>query len=550
MNMILISRKKTTKVFFAVIIASLFFVFSSASTAAQESLTLSISPSFFDNMSIEPGQEWRSSLRVINVNKFDLTVYLDVVNFLPQDESGLAKFTQVIPEESNGTTLAEWFILNKEPVLIPREQSVEVPIAVRVPSDATPGGHYAAVLVGTRPLNPVPGQAQVQTSSMVSSLFFARVAGDIHETGVIREFITTSKYLNTPEATFELRFENKGNVHLQPQGEIKITNMWGQERGFIPINQTSQVGIVLRESIRKFSFAWKGEWSISDIGRYKAVTTLAYGTESRQFVSAETTFWLIPYKLLLVIFLCLAIFVSLITWLVRIYVRHMLSMAGINIEDYQGAKKSKTLAINPKTKPKLQLHKPVQVGMLDLKQRISTATTFLGYIQILAKFIYQYRLFFFAVILIILFLIIVVWFLTNANTSQRSYEVVYKTPDSDVILTSEEIIYNQIKSENIVNDSKKSDPTLPKIKIINRSGIPGTGSRLKLRLESYGYEILSLEADFTTTQDRTVLIISPALEPEALQLSTILNKAPISTYAEKMSEDVITIYAGSDISKE
>ena len=73
----------------------------------------------------------------------------------------------------------------------------------------------------------------------------------------------------------------------------------GQERGIIPINQASQFGNVLPESIRKFTFTWKGEWSVSDIGRYTAMATLAYGSEERQFASAKTYFWVIPVKLLL-----------------------------------------------------------------------------------------------------------------------------------------------------------------------------------------------------------------------------------------------------------
>lgn len=543
-----ILRKKTTKIYIAIFVLG-FLLIPNSTIKAQESLTLSVSPSFFDNMSVEPGQEWRSSLRVINVNPYDLTVYLDVVNFLPQGEGGQAQFIQITPEEPSGSTLAEWFIVNREAIVIPREQSKEIPITVRVPIDAAPGGHYAAVLVGTKPPQALPGQAQVQTSSMVSTLFFARVAGEINELGLIREFTTTEKYLNTPEATFELRFENKGNVHLQPQGEIRITNMWGQERGLIPINQNSQIGIVLRESIRKFTFSWKGEWSIADIGRYKAVVTLAHGSESRQFTTMETTFWLIPYKLLFGVLLVFSIFVTLITWLVRMYVRHMLVMAGIDINEYKNAKRTKTLALKYPNRKKLKLHRPVQEGILDLKQRLETAKTFLDSCRTVFKFIYHYKLFFIAVILILILTGSIIWYIKSATTSYRGYEVVYENHDTNVTLTSEEIIYERLKTER-ATEEPNYDKMLPKVSIVNRSGQPGLGAELKFRLESYGYKVTNLTADFSEIRSRTVLVASPNLQREALRLSTRLNNAPISTYAEENVEEEITVYVGSDVGDE
>lgn len=58
-----------------------------------------------------------------------------------------------------------------------------------------------------------------------------RVEGDVQEDGGIREFRAIDSFLDTPDVTFSLRFENKGNVHLQPRGNIVITNMWGQREG-------------------------------------------------------------------------------------------------------------------------------------------------------------------------------------------------------------------------------------------------------------------------------------------------------------------------------
>lgn len=511
---------------------------------AQEALTLSISPSLFD-ISISPNQEWRSSLRVINVNDYDLTVYLDVVNFLPQGESGSGKFIPITNDaEAKGGSLAEWFIVSKEPIVVPREQSLEVPIAVRVPQDAAPGGHFAAILVGTKPPSREDGQARVQTSQMVTSLFFARVSGDIREFGLIREFTVTDNWLSSPEANFELRFENKGNVHLQPQGEIKITNMWGQERGIIPINQSTQFGNVLPESIRKFNFGWKGEWSISDIGQYTAEVTLAYGSEARQFASAKATFWVIPFKLLFGILLTLILIGTLVSWLIRLYVNHMLALAGIDINEYKAAAHGK---VRKNMRANASVHRPMLDGYNDLVSRLSLSSGLPKKISTLLEFVISYKWFFMFVVLVLAIMAILVVYVLSANTERRAYEIEYVNPDANYTVSSEEIIYRQFKQEREIPVVEK-DESLPKIAIINRSGVPGYGAEVRLQLEAKGYTVSSLDSDFTTKVERTVIVNPQNLEREALRLSAKLNNAPISPYEGEGAKDVITVYVGSDIS--
>lgn len=540
--MILTSRKKIIKYLFSVLAVFVFVGFNVAQ--AQESLTLSISPSLFD-MSVNPGQEWRSTLKIINVNNYDLTVYIDVVNFRPQGEGGDGRFIP-IATDGEGVTLAEWFTITKEAILIPKEQSKEIPFSVSVPDNASPGGHFAAILVGTKPLSSESGQAKVQTAQAVTSLFFARVAGNIVEQGSIREFTTTDSYLNRPEATFGLRFENKGNVHLQPQGEIKIFNMWGQERGVIPINQTSQFGNVLPDSIRNFTFSWKGEWSISDIGRYTALVSLAYGTEARQFVTAETSFWVIPFKLLFSIlgFILLSIFI--ITKLVKIYIRHTLQLAGINLDQQTNFGHSAPLNLRTQAKRKLNLHAPIKSSLLDLKTGLKLSSAKFEKFKVLCKFVIHYRLFFGGLFLILILLGIVLWFVLSANTAHRGFEISYVNPDESITLTSEEIIFNQLKKERQLNEPEINSQ-LPQIAVINRSGIPGIGAEIRLRLEAMGYEVITLGADFSNIQKRSVIIYNDKNESEALRLSSRLNNAPVSKYPTEKEQDYLTVYVGSDL---
>jgi hypothetical protein len=512
---------------------------------AQNSVTLSISPTIYD-MSAEPGQAWKSTLKVVNVNNFDLTVYAEVVNFAPRGEGGDGRFLPVVADtEASGATLAEWFTIAKEPIVIPREQSIEIPFEVRVPKDASPGGHFAAILVGTKPIETDDGQAKLQTAQMVTSLFFARVAGDVVEAGDIREFMTTQSVLGSPEATFSLRFENKGNVHLQPRGEIKIFNMWGEERGVVPINQNTNFGNVLPDSIRKFLFTWKGEWSVSDIGRYTAVATLGYGAEEKQFSSAKAIFWVLPFKLIIGIVFGLVIFFGMLTWLVRLYVRHMLAMAGVKIQDYHSVQEQSK-------REKSRLHAPVQAGILDLTKRMQNSITFETRLMTLYQFTLQYRLFFLAIVLVVGFVLVIAWYIDNATTKHRAYEVIYLEDGTAVgeSVNSEEILYTQLKSgQPDVLSRSREQATSTQIAIVNRSGVPGAGAQLRLTLEREGYTVESLSADFADEQVRTVIISEAAQYTIAEEISRTIGNAPVSIAPETdvVAKGIITVFVGSDM---
>jgi LytR cell envelope-related transcriptional attenuator len=527
------------------LILALLLLSCSSVALAQESVTLSISPTLYD-MSAEPGQTWQSNLRIVNVNPFDLTVYVDVVNFAPKGEGGDGRFVPVLETESSGATLAEWITISREAITVPQEQTKEIPFVVQIPKDASPGGHFAAILVGTKPVQSEAGQARLQTAQTVTSLFFARVAGDVIESGSIREFTTERSYLNAPEATFALRFENKGNVHLQPQGEIKIFNMWGEERGIIPINQYSNFGNVLPTSIRKFTFTWKGEWSISDIGRYTAIATLGYGVDEKKFASSKTVFWVIPFKLLSGIIFTLLFFFVTLTYLVRLYVRHMLTMAGINIADQKNFQQKQSTESDVQALT-MSLKAPVHAGIHDLTKRLTAATNIFARIKTLSNFVIQYRLFFIGLGLVAIFVGIVAWYITNANTKHRAYEVLYVQNESTTSVTSEEILYDQFKAQEKNHIAEATSSISGEISVINRSGVPGAGAKAALKLEAAGYKISGLQAEFDSPIERSVILYSPENITRALVVSELFGNALVSVAEFTEGNQQLTLLVGSDV---
>ncbi len=523
------------------------------SSAMASGLSFSITPTIFD-MAAVPGQSWETSLKVVNNNPYELTVYASAVNFVPQGERGHGSFLPVTPTEMTGTTLAEWMNVTNEPIVIAKESSVSVPVQVTVPQAAAPGGHYAAIMIATNPPEN-DGSSKIRTSQIIASLFFVRIAGDVIEHGEVRTFRPTSAFAGSPEMSFEMRFENKGNVHLLPRGEIVITNMWGKQRGVIPINQESNFGNVLPESIRQFDFTWKGEASLLDIGRYEANLTLGYGVEEKKFTTRGTSFWVVPIKPVL-IFLGSALFcIVFVTWSVRAYVRYMLRLSGID----------PSAPVRPSGQPRYILGEgdvrierpvsvaaPVRAGVSDLRSRLAGVHAFWDSLKVLAGFVFAYKRFFATTLGFILLFFVVWWYVANVTVSDRDFEVTIEAGATPVTLSSEEILHERdaVLPPAVESPATTSPEQAFAITIVNAGNTPGEGGVLADQLTAAGYTVGDISADLETERETSVIVYDPALEATALKLSDMMGGVLLSAFTDETKAPSITIYIGNDYTPE
>jgi hypothetical protein len=519
------------------------------SASAQESQTLTVTPPLFQ-LSVEPGGVWQSYVKVVNSNPYDLTIFTEVVNFAPQGETGQGRFIPLLQGEDKDATLAEWITIGSGPYVIKREQSYDVPFLVEVPNDAPPGGHFAAILVTTQPSTQDSGSLAVVTSQSVTSLFFVRIEGDVIENADIREFRVLERFAEKPEAEFSLRFENKGNVHLQPRGDIIITNMWGRERGIIPINHKSHYGNVLPQSVRDFRFTWKGEQSITEIGRYKAIATLGYGANETQSVSSISYFWVIPVKATLITIAVIALLISLIVWMIRLYVRRMLVLAGVNVDTI--AHENVVTERAQRREVKLTSYRvvaaPLARGTRDLKSRLSGVSEFIDVLRTLSEFIIYYRVFFASVLVLIFAFVGLVFYVSDATKEQRTYEITIHEGDVSETLNSEAVLHNR-SSE----DSSQGLTTQPfRIEIINGSGEPGLGSTFATMLEDAGYRVDVLDTEKTLLESTTI-VSSESLQTERALLQATIENGYAGTFNPKtmngdeaLGTTTIQIHLGAD----
>jgi hypothetical protein len=409
--------------------------------AVDPSLSVTITPPLFQ-LSISPGQTWKSSIKVVNSNAYDVTYYAYPMDFAAQGESGQGSLSPVVDVPTDGSastySLAQWVQISRDPIVVPQGKSYDIPFSVSVPMNAEPGGHYAALLVGTQPPLGKSSGPSMKVSSFVSSLLFVKVEGSIQELGRIREFRPHVTLYQTPEARFLLRFENLGNTHLKPQGVITIYNMWGKKRGELVLNKESNFGNVLPKSIRKFEFSWTGDASLFDIGQYKAEVTLNFGDGDKQNVSATSYFWVVPVMPVAATLVSIVLFVLSMIWFIRRYIRQALAIeaqkAGIITSAAAHPVQSVSEGYIFKT-----LIQPIREGVVDLRRvgvsakpepveqvqesTLEKVSRFKSGRISLLEFIKTYNLFFLFVGVLIAAGVVTYFFFAKVLVPERSFEI-------------------------------------------------------------------------------------------------------------------------------
>jgi len=196
-------------------------------------------------------------------------------------------------------------------------EKMTLPIEISIPKDAKPGGLYGVVLVAIEPISTVRQEegaratGEVKVISRLGTLFFVRIKGETGETiesGFLKDFKIEKNFYEKGPISFELLFENNGNVYLAPYGIIEIKNFLGKKVSEIELNPW----FVMPDSLRLRDIQW-GEWSM--FGRYTADIKVNRGYQDI-IDEKSVVFWVIPWKIISVGLVVLTIIICILFWLV------------------------------------------------------------------------------------------------------------------------------------------------------------------------------------------------------------------------------------------
>lgn len=231
----------------------------------------------------DPGEIIGSTLVLINDSDGPQTLY-----------SAFEKFTEVGGEKKflpgEPTELAHWITLPKNVMLGPGEQR-QVPVTIKIPKNAPPGGHFAVIWWGTAS----PDAKQVSIVTRAGILVFLRISGEVNESAELLKFSADrGKFFfgKMPE-NFVVLFKNNGNTYQKPKGEIFVKNIFGGKIVDFGVNEIDM--ILLPDTENTLRIAKKFEKAPFAFGFYKADLSLRWGEKPE---SAEKSVWffVFPWK--------------------------------------------------------------------------------------------------------------------------------------------------------------------------------------------------------------------------------------------------------------
>ncbi|MFQ5493523.1 MAG: hypothetical protein ACE5DX_05185 [Candidatus Dojkabacteria bacterium] len=312
---------------------------------------ITISPVRFE-YNLAPGESVTGTVKLINDTFDDKTVYLTARNFKSGDESGVPLFiTEQQPFEAS---LKDWISLEKGAVLVKRVETDDphverIEFRITVPENAEPGGHYAGIVAGLVPPGESidAGEGNLAFKDERAAIILINVDGEVNRDLSTDKFYATDAFTQDKPLVsifewmpvgFITELRNSGNSHTVPLGHILI---FSGETKIDEIDFNPADGNILRESSRSFFNRWTGALlelvpvldedgnEVVDgngnvqtrfafnldtprlpFGRFTAKLAIGYDDSGEKKILVDDfEFWVIPWKLLLVIALVLIAFI-------------------------------------------------------------------------------------------------------------------------------------------------------------------------------------------------------------------------------------------------
>jgi hypothetical protein len=268
-------------------------------------LSIGTAPTY-EKLQLKAGEIYEDNFTVWNLETSTTNYYVKVSSFRQiQNQPGSAIFLTEEEDAKNPYSASSWVNVDQDILELIPNRNVTVNYTITVPSELAPGEYTAEIYFISEAAEQ---QGSTATYSLLSSgiPILITVGDDYAESAEILDFYSTKKIYEKPRfTTLVTRIQNLGDTHITPKGDIILTNLFNQEVGRIPFNNTSQS--ILRGTSGIYDSNWDLEQYINDgkiaLGPITAETIILYRRNNPGFsvLSASTTFWIIPWKLIILI---------------------------------------------------------------------------------------------------------------------------------------------------------------------------------------------------------------------------------------------------------
>lgn len=210
------------KKLFVVIILTFSFLFLANKYCSAEVLGVALDQTViaFDS---DPGETQEFSLVATNISPEKQAMFFEAEDLAVADENAMT----LMPEGNELFGMKDWVSAKEKQWLLSPGESKKITFTLTVPEAATVGSHFTAILLRAYPEITVDNFQKTIVSPRVGVHLLVNVKGEISGKGKIAKF--SAPIFLEKSVTFEAAYQNEGNIHYIPHGEISVKNLLGQE---------------------------------------------------------------------------------------------------------------------------------------------------------------------------------------------------------------------------------------------------------------------------------------------------------------------------------
>jgi len=178
---------------------------------------------------VSPNEQTEFILKVKNTSNEKQHVFVDVVDYEISDNNDIT----FIDSENRENGIKDLISPDKKEIDISPNSVEIVKFFVKANDNTSVGSHRGVVLF--RAKNTSDENKQVTVQGQIGVHVLINVKGDIYSSGKINSFILP--FVTFGDTVYKVEFENTGNIHYVPHGEMILTNIITKARHNYKFNQ-------------------------------------------------------------------------------------------------------------------------------------------------------------------------------------------------------------------------------------------------------------------------------------------------------------------------
>lgn len=289
---------KRHKKIFLFILATLYLLLYTP-LARAEGISLGINPPLL-TIDANPPATIQAPITIYNKSDNTISLTLQIKAFTAaQSADGQIRLLNQDQESSlpNPKLLNQIVVVDKgraisSLTLSPRQEKT-VSLAIDIAKDEQPGDYYFSVIFSGVPDSTIPGDTSGSAvSGGIASNVLLSIGPKGQTSGLVEEF-STDFYRQTGPVPFTIKLKNTSRHIISPKGQVRITNMFGQEIGkveLLPVNILSGTSRYLPDVDQKSKAVWKERFLL---GLYSAKLSLSL-SDTGPSLERETRFFAFP----------------------------------------------------------------------------------------------------------------------------------------------------------------------------------------------------------------------------------------------------------------